>query len=453
MLRFRFVAALLLFPSLNFGADPELLFSPLPPAGIPNPFFAATVASVGDFNSDGIDDVAISSRIGAGDVVNGAGRVHLYSGATGAPIRTFASPNDMANGVFGTAIVGMGDITGDGVPELVIGAPNESTGASPANCGRAYIINGATGAGISMLASQNEQTLGRFGESVAVVPDLSGDGVTDIVVGARNESPSPSPGGAGRAYVFDGASGAFVWELASDFEGSNDAFGYAVLGIPDLNGDSMGEVVVSAPLADAGITSDAGRIFIFNGATGILLGSLEMDPPFASGGYGSAMSLLGDLSGDGTPEIVVGSRHITVGAERVDLVNPITGATVRTISSPDPVGEGFSYKVAGLNDVTDDGIPDVLTASFAATPSGTPLNSGRAYVFSGATGSLVWTMNPPAATSGGGFGISLAEVKNQASGAKSSFLIAETFPNQGKAHVFGFPLGPSAVSADWKSYD
>ncbi|MEM8600626.1 MAG: T9SS type A sorting domain-containing protein [Bacteroidota bacterium] len=117
-------------------------------------------------------------------------------------LHTLASPNEVASGNFGVSVAGAGDVDGDGLSEVVVGAFQEDPGSSPDDAGRSYIFSGATGTVLYILASSNEEVGGRFGIAVSDTGDINGDGLSDVIVGAFNEDPSATTLNAGRAYVF-----------------------------------------------------------------------------------------------------------------------------------------------------------------------------------------------------------------------------------------------------------
>jgi hypothetical protein len=205
--------------------------------------------------------------VGAGvedpDNVDDAGRVYVFSGQTGALTRTLASPNKEVDGRFGWSVSGLGDVDGDGCPDMIVGAPHEDPGASPDSAGRAYVFSGATGAVLSVPISPNETSYGGFGVSVSSAGDWDRDGDLDVVVGAPQEYPGGSPYLAGRAYVFDGQTGE-CWTMCSPNEEYQGAFGFPVSGAGDANGDGRGDVIVGACLEDPGGSPPAaGRAYVF----------------------------------------------------------------------------------------------------------------------------------------------------------------------------------------------
>ena len=174
-----------------------LLFELVSPSEQEGGFFGYTVSGVPDVDGDGAGDVIVGAVFeDPGPSPPAAGRAYVFSGVTGAPLHTLASPNEEPEGFFGTAVAGVGDVDGDGRGDVIVGA-GESGGAL--NAGRAYVFSGATGILLHTLVSPHPTRDGSFGNAVAGVPDLDGDGRGDVVVGARIEGPGPSPPGAVRA--------------------------------------------------------------------------------------------------------------------------------------------------------------------------------------------------------------------------------------------------------------
>src|SRR6185436_4731384 len=117
------------------------------------------------------------------------------------------------------------------------------------------------------------------GVSVAGIPDVNGDGKGDVVVGATEEDPGNSPDEVGRAYVFSGATGALLWKLLPPAPPVKLHFGIAVAGCADLNGDGRGEVIVSSSDEDIGPQNGAGKVHIYSGKTGLRIRSLQAPAP------------------------------------------------------------------------------------------------------------------------------------------------------------------------------
>jgi hypothetical protein len=163
--------------------------------------FGGVVAAPGDLGgSDGSADYLVGAT-GEKNVSNG--RVYLIDGADGSQIQQYESSNPENDGDFGFSIAEIGDVGGDATPDLLIGAPNEDTDADADvtdNQGRAYVVDGATGTVIDVLASPNTQVEGRYGAAVASLGDQDGDGTSELVVGAPTED-ADTKDGAGQGYI------------------------------------------------------------------------------------------------------------------------------------------------------------------------------------------------------------------------------------------------------------
>lgn len=262
------------------------------------------VAGLGDLDGDGQADFAVSSAAPAADRY--AGRVFIYSGATGALIREIPSPADAE--YFGTALAAVGDLNGDGKMELLVGA-GQQTGADAGAVvgpGRAYVYSGADG---SLLYAKSGVAVGDvFGQAVAAAGDINGDGVPDFVVGARYADPYGRVD-AGSVYVYSGADGS---QLASYHgETAGDMFGSSLASAGDLNGDGIADLVVGA--YGGGGATRPGAIYVLSGKDGSVLYKRVGEGAGASLGFSAAAA---DVSGDGNLDLLVGSHALNAGVGR-----------------------------------------------------------------------------------------------------------------------------------------
>ncbi len=249
------------------AADTVTLQSPNPEIG---GFFGAEVAGIPDVDGDGLADVIIGAPSEDGGGVLDAGRVYIFSGATGLLIRGHSSPNDSNGGNYGDSVAGVPDLNGDGRGDYIVGAPDE---AGPG--GRVYVYSGATGTLIRTHTSPNAQVGGDFGYSIAGISDLSGDGRGDYVIGAPQED-NGGTSNAGRVYVYSGNTGNLIRQQNSPNAESFGEFGWAVAGVPDSTGDGRGDYIVGAPSEDpAGSPLENGRAYIFNGSNGNLIDTIN----------------------------------------------------------------------------------------------------------------------------------------------------------------------------------
>lgn len=208
--------------------------------------FGYGLAALGDVDGDGRDDLAVGDW-----PVLGPGVVRVVRGIDGAPLRTI--PATTPGGIFGFAVAGPGDVTGDGVPDVA--ATTFGAGATPA---RVEVFSGADGLLVWTYGSPASGVQG-FGEYLGVVPDATGDGVDDLLVAEPNASP---PHQAGAATLVSGADGALQHVLRGQVE--LEQFGVAVGGIPDLDGDGLGEVVVGST-RDPAAPADPGHALVIAG--------------------------------------------------------------------------------------------------------------------------------------------------------------------------------------------
>src|SRR5438552_8317720 len=205
-------------------------------------FFGFSVAAVGDLNGDGVPDVLVGvphhSNFDAGHI--NAGEAFVFSGADQSILFNLLDSNEDEGNRFRYAVAGLGDVNGDGVPDMIIGVPKANASDDLPDVGTAYIFSGANGSLIRQLNPPTQILSERFGSALANAGDVNHDGVNDVIIGAP---------GASKAYVFNGATGALLFTLANPSPSGDkpSSFGYAVAGGQDLDGDGTPDFVVVAP--------------------------------------------------------------------------------------------------------------------------------------------------------------------------------------------------------------
>lgn len=335
------------------GADGSQL-SAVP--GKPRERLGASVAAPGDLNGDGVDDVVVGAPGGA----HAPGAVYVYSGDGSGVLRRIVG--EQTGDLFGHAVAGVGDMDGDGRPDLAIGAPGCDSTAI--NAGRVYIHSGGTGELIEVLDGQEEGD--GFGARI-----VSSGGELRLVVSAPTGG--VERGGVITAYgVDDGA-----LERRFDHGGSTEGQGLGSGGISILHPRGEGappSIVVGSP---GGGPTGAGIVEWISGEDGSVLRSIEG----ASSGerFGSGVASIGDLDGDGLDEIAVGCPGAGEGRGAVRVIASQGGSPIRgyTCLVED---EHFGALVESVGDLNQDGRVELWVSSPLSAATG--VQSGRSFVLS-----------------------------------------------------------------------
>ena len=312
-----------------------------------------------------------------------------------------------------------GDVNGDGIDDIIIGAPNGNGGT-----GAAYVIYGVEGdRGTIDLADLDpadgfailgDRANDKAGISVANAGDVNGDGIDDLIVGARNGDDGGQ--NAGEAYIVYGQDGAGTdVDLTNLTEaqgfiiiGASNAgqLGYNVSTAGDVNGDGIDDLVVGALGGNSG-GDKAGETYVIYGQEGtrddIDLANLDESDGFMIqgevGDRAGSVSAGGDINGDGFDDIIVGAHRGGDGGVDAGEVYVIYGQAeprgtldLETLTSDegfiiqgDTEGDYLGLNVAAGGDVNGDGIDDIIAGAFRGDDGGN--NAGEAYVIYGQAGS------------------------------------------------------------------
>ncbi|HET6201944.1 MAG TPA: FG-GAP-like repeat-containing protein [Planctomycetota bacterium] len=424
VLSFALLAFSLLVPGASLRAQSQLfLFT----GSGPNAQCGRSVAAVGDVNGDGATDLLVGMPGASPFGLTLAGQAVLFSGATGLPIFTLIGVANLDQ--FGYAVAGAGDVNGDGVPDLIVGAP-EATQGPAYYVGYVKVVSGTNGAALFTIAGTAPSQ--EFGRGVAGVGDSNSDGNADFVIGAPGTNVAGSPF-AGQATVYSGATGGVLFALngtptlpaLSFYE-----FGASTAGPGDLNGDGVPDILVGSP---AGF-SNTGRANAFSGASGGMLLTLFGSP--ISYDFGTSVAGSGDLNSDGIPDFIVGAP----GQPGVYAFSGSTGSLLLTLTGL-VAPEGFGSAVAGGGDVNGDGSPDLVVGAPLADPFGI-VDAGQTLVFSGPTGanlySFIGTSPPAPAAAGDQFGTSVAIIGDLNGDGRADLLVGAPRAAAGGLSDVGF---------------
>jgi hypothetical protein len=346
--------------------------------------------------------VVLAASVVAGGGAAAAGTSRPRDVSVGATWR-----GDVAAERFGWAVSQLTDIDGDRVQEAVIGAPFH-VDANGVVTGHTDVRSGRTGELIYRFGGQPED---RHGYAMADAGDVNGDRVADIVVGATGVSALACVNVArtGRVYVYSGATGALL--LRVDGEAAGDQFGAAVGAAGDVNADGRADLLVGAPCHDGPAGADAGKAYVLSGRTGARLRT--HDGAEAGDGFGWGAAGLGDLTGDRRPEYIVGAKDAGPGDRGLAYVyDGRRGRLERVLAGDERSMEFGWFFVATAGDVDGDGRGDIYVGDFCAEDDtgtcNTPL--GQAYVFSGRTGRRLHLFRGDVPGDGAGPGRSAGDV-------------------------------------------
>jgi hypothetical protein len=327
--------------------------------------------AAGDTDGDGIGDLIIGTKAGIG----GTGYAQIVSGTSGTVLHDFATgvPGDH----FGTAVAGIGDLTGDIYAEVIVGAPLAGTGGA----GQAIVYNGRSGAVLYTLTGDSAGD--HFGYSVAGLLDVDNDQVADFAVGAIDDD--NQGGSSGSVRVFSGATGNVLYTL--DGTESNQLFGYSLAGLPDLTGDGLGELGIGGPYVTNLQTVKAGMATVVNGATGATLYSWTGWN--AKDAFGRAICPAGDVDGDTVEDVIVGAPQPLGGLRGyAQVFSGSTGLLMWDFAGDSP-GDLFGTAVAAAGDVNGDTLDDVAIGAPGDDDQGS--RSGSVRVMSGQAGLELFT--------------------------------------------------------------
>jgi hypothetical protein len=419
---------LLIAGSLAITAN-TLAQAPLnPPRAQSSGQFGFSLAAVPDLNGNGRWDFVVGAQNESHGGTPNGGRVHVYNGRTGGRLFTIAPPVRHTLGSFGWSVSGIRDVTGDNRGDIIIGAPWEAANSGTIT-GRAYLYSGADGRLVRAWVSPWGSNMGGFGWATATVPDINGDGVPDIIIGAPFETHPGRGANSGRVYTFCGRTGVFIRAFLSPIGQAHGGFGLAVAGIQDLDGDGRGEVIVAAP-TETGRNGPpgAGRVYIFSGATGRLLRVMGSPNAQENGRYGFSLAV-GDLDGDGRQDIVVGAPWETpsglpADSGRAYVYNGVTGRGMRHLVSPAPRRKGnFGIAAVVMNDINGDGRNDLVVSADGDAPVFAPSGAGLAYAFSGTNWAVIRVFRSRESQLNGRFGASLAALPDLVGNGRGELLV------------------------------
>jgi hypothetical protein len=341
----------------------------------------AAVAGAGDLNGDGYDDLLIGAYGYDDGSANNAGAAYVLLGPISGTknlgsIYDSRVIGESANDELGLALNGAGDLDADGYDDFLVGAPAYSTSSS-AGPGRVYVFYGSNSISSSLPASTADAIL--VGESnndeaglrVSTAGDWDGDGFDDVLIGALGDDDGGPDAGA--AYVLLGPVVGTInladAHLKMVGESSSDKVGFALDVVGDMNDDGYSDVILGAYQQDYA-ASDAGAAYLVFGNTTVSsmdlsIADVKLYGEVKNHQAGYSVAGLGDIEGDGDPDILIGAPKADSSAGRAYIVyGPISadmdladaGAVLKGEAANNFVGRTLD----GAGDVDGDGYRDLL---------------------------------------------------------------------------------------------
>jgi signal transduction histidine kinase len=349
--------------------------------------FGAAVGSAGDLDGDGIDDCLIADpRFNSPEP--DVGQVYLVKGSpsNAAPPLVIALRGVRRGATFGASLSGGVDLNGDGLPDCLVGAPRLKT-EGPFGSGVYLLAGSRLGDSAPTFLPLRAPSQAGFGRSISGSADINGDGVLDLLVGAPEAD--HGSGGEGAAMLFLGPLRAPhpspSWVVYGTQ--SQGGFGFRVLCAKDLSGDGIGDIVIAAPQTGDQVKG-AGRVSVFFGSTQPMSEHPDWvwEGEYPREGLGRSMACA-DLNRDGVDDLLLGApgngEREGVSGRVIAFLGPLNASKKRPDweSSGAHEASGFGHQVAVVGDMNGDGHAEVAVS--APYANGRERGVGRVYLFAG----------------------------------------------------------------------
>ncbi len=334
-------------------------------------YFGNSIAGDGDVNGDGCDDLVVGApRYGSATSFNFQGAAAVYygssSGLSTTAVQTWYGGQE--GGFMGGKVAMAGDVNGDGYDDVLV-----SSTSFNAYAGQVWLFLGASN-GISSVAHRTwsgVESFRKFGDGIAGVGDVNGDGYDDIAIGTTYHRDEFGNDGKVEVYLGSDSGPAATTDVILSGSGAYRLFG-SVIGSGDIDGNGFTDVIVGAPYEGPLGPDGSGMAFVFLGSSSGLPSAADvtLHAGVDNHSFGSSVDAKGDFTGDGVDDLLVGANCFHGTGACAGRVYLYEGNNQGRLEKPRLLFDGWSWRIgalgsslAYLGDVNGDGFDDFVAGS------------------------------------------------------------------------------------------